>query len=227
MLSRKFLIGQGECWGNGCYMCPYKPKHQKGSTEVNKKKTLIVCALEQETEGQLEDYDVIYTGVGKINATYHLQSKIGEIYNSYQELPKLIINYGTAGSRELPIGELVDCTGFIQRDMSVTALGFDKGRTPFEEDVPLVLESTREVKFNPIGKHYICGSGDNFVEDIKNEIDYIDVFDMEAYALAKVCYHYHVPFISFKYITDNVNEQSSKDWEENCSDGIKKFKEII
>ena len=50
---------------------------------------------------------------------------------------------------------------------------------------------------------------------------------MEAYALAKVCYHYHVPFISFKYITDNVNEHSSKDWEENCSDGIKKFKEII
>ena len=56
---------------------------------MNKKKTLIVCALEQETEGQLEDYDVIYTGVGKINATYHLHSKIGEIYNSYQELPKL------------------------------------------------------------------------------------------------------------------------------------------
>ena len=100
------------------------------------------------------------------------------------------------------------------------------GGSTFEKDIPIILDSTK-VKFNPIGKHYVCGSGDNFVEDIENEIDYIDVFDMEAYALAKVCYHYHVPFISFKYITDNVNEQSSKDWEENCSDGIKKFKEII
>ena len=34
-------------------------------------------------------------------------------------------------------------------------------------------------------------------------------------------------FISFKYITDNANEQSPKDWEENCSDGIKEFKERI
>ena len=189
--------------------------------------SMIVCALKRETQGQLDyDYDVVYTGVGKVNATFRLHSELSEIYNSYQELPKLVINYGTAGSRELPIGELVDCTKFIQRDMNVTCLGFMRGETPFEEDVPLVLDSTK-VKFNPIGKHYVCGSGDNFVEDIENEIDYIDVFDMEAYALAKVCNHYKVPFISFKYITDNADGSSSKDWEENCSDGIKKFKEII
>ena len=68
---------------------------------------------------------------------------------------------------------------------------------------------------------------DSHISKIENEIDYIDVFDMEAYALAKVCNHYHIPFISFKYITDNVNEHSSKDWKENYSDGIRKFKEII
>ena len=193
---------------------------------MNKKKTLFVCALEQETQGQLEDYDVIYTGVGKINATFHLYGRLGEIYNSYRELPKLVINYGTAGSRELPIGELVDCTKFIQRDMNVTPLGFARGQTPFEKHIPTILKPTR-VKFNPIGKHYVCGSGDNFVEDIENEIDSIDVFDMEAYALAKVCHHYRVPFISFKYITDNVNEHSSKDWEENYSEGIKKLKKLL
>ena len=188
---------------------------------------MIVCALKRETQGQLDyDYDVVYTGVGKVNATFRLHSELSEIYNSYQELPKLVINYGTAGSRELPIGELVDCTKFIQRDMNVTCLGFMRGETPFEKHIPIILEPTK-VKFNPIGKHYVCGSGDNFVEDIENEIDYIDVFDMEAYALAKVCNHYQVPFISFKYITDNADGSSSKDWEENCSDGIKKFKEII
>ena len=35
-------------------------------------------------------------------------------------MPKLVINYGTAGSRDLPIGELVDCTKFVQRDMNIT-----------------------------------------------------------------------------------------------------------
>ena len=50
---------------------------------------------------------------------------------------------------------------------------------------------------------------------------------MEAFALAKVCRHYNVPFISFKYITDNANEHSAKDWEENCSDGVQLFKDKI
>ena len=193
-----------------------------GVKMFGKENILIVCALERETQGQLDD-DVIYTGVGKINATFSLQYRLSD-YNFVK--PELVINYGTAGSRELPIGELVDCTKFIQRDMNVTSLGFVGGQTPFEKHIPIILEPTK-VKFNPIGKHYVCGSGDNFVEDIENEIDYIDVFDMEAYALAKVCHHYHVPFISFKYITDNVDTLSAKDWEENCSDGIRKFKEII
>ena len=35
-------------------------------------KILIVCALTEETQGELMDYDVLYTGVGKINATYEL-----------------------------------------------------------------------------------------------------------------------------------------------------------
>ena len=101
-----------------------------------------------------------------------------------------------------------------------------KGQTPFEKHIPTILKSTK-VKFNPIGKHYVCGSGDNFVEDVENEIDSIDVFDMEAYALAKVCHHYHVPFISFKYITDGADRDASTDWGENASKGIIKFKEKI
>ena len=70
-----------------------------------------------------------------------------------------------------------------------------------------------------------CGSGDNFVEDKTNY--YGEVVDMEAYALAKVCYHYDINFISFKYITDNANEHSPVDWKDNCSDGISQFKERV
>ena len=108
--------------------------------------------------------------------------------------------------------------------MNVTGMGFLKGQTPFEKEVPMILDYDH-VEFNPIGKKLRCGTGDNFVQD---DIDnYSDVFDMEAYALAKVCHHYKVPFISFKYITDNANEHSPKDWEENLADGIKEFKERV
>ena len=187
---------------------------------------LIVCALEQETQGQLdnEHYDVIYTGVGKVNATYKLTSYL-ESFGEYMPY-KIVINYGTAGSRELPVGELVDCTKFLQRDMDVSGMGFMVGQTPFENLVPVILDYDH-VKFNPIGKHYVCGSGDNFVVDIQNELEYIDVFDMEAYALAKVCRHYKVSFLSYKYITDNANQHSQKDWEDNMGDGIIEFKERV
>ena len=188
--------------------------------ELNKK-ILIVCALEVETQGQLEDYDVLYTGVGKVNATYKLTTHFGK-YGSY--IPyDLVINYGTAGSRKIKKKTLVDCTKFVQRDMDVTGLGFMRGETPFEKEPPLMLETKSD--FNPIGRNATCGTGDCFVED-KSQY-YGEVVDMEAYALANVCYNYDIPFISFKYITDGADEQAHEDWEANLADVIKLFKEKI
>ena len=197
---------------------------------MNKDDILIVCALEQEVNGELDEVlsdprQIIYTGVGKVNATGQLTERLHSSHLHYlPPMPKLVINYGTAGSRELPIGELVDCTKFIQRDMDVTGLGFMKGQTPFEQEVPIILDYDH-VQYNPIGKKLRCGTGDNFVQDSMGS--YSDVYDMEAYALAKVCFVYDVSFISFKYITDNANEHSPKDWEENLADGIKEFKERV
>ena len=195
---------------------------QYGESKALEKKILIVCALKDETGGQLHDYDVLYTGVGKVNATMALTKKFGK-YGTY--IPyDLVINYGTAGSRDLPIGELVDCTKFIQRDMNTTGLGFIKGQTPFEKDIPMILDFDH-VQLNPINKKLRCGTGDNFVQT--NEDTYSDVFDMEAYALAKVCFTYNIDFISFKYITDNANESSSKDWTENLADGVVDFQKKV
>jgi adenosylhomocysteine nucleosidase len=190
---------------------------------MNREDVLIVCALEIETQGEMDDYSVLYTGVGKVNATFKLTERLCDS-NYYSLKPKLVINYGTAGSRKIKKKQLVDCTKFVQRDMDVTGLGFMKGQTPFENLVPIILDYDH-VKFNPIGRKASCGSGDNFVEDRTNY--YGEVVDMEAYALAKVCHHYDINFISFKYITDGADEQSHEDWEKNLSDGIKEFKERV
>ena len=185
------------------------------------KKILIVCALEVETQGQLEDYDVLYTGVGKVNATYTLTTHFGK-YGSY--IPyDLVINYGTAGSRKIKKKTLVDCTKFVQRDMDVTGLGFLRGETPFEKEPPVIIDFSHHK--NPIGRNATCGTGDCFVED-KTQY-YGEVVDMEAYSLAKICWEQKIPFVSYKYITDGADEQAHEDWEANLSDGIKVFKEKI
>ena len=220
MLSREFLAERGYCCGHGCLMCPYIPKHIEGNT-VMEKNILIVSALEVETQGQLEDWDVIYTGVGKVNATMTLVDRLTD-YNYVK--PDLVINYGTAGSRKIKKKTLVDCTKFVQRDMDVTGLGFLRGETPFEQDPPVIIQP-QNIDFNPIGRNATCGTGDCFVED-KSQY-YGEVVDMEAYALAKVCYNYGIPFISFKYITDGADEQAHEDWEANLADGIVEFQKKV
>ena len=55
----------------------------------------------------------------------------------------------------------------------------------------------------------------------------ISVIDMEAYALAKVSYLYKIPFISFKYITDNLNSTGVSDWEQHVKHGANQFTELL
>ena len=201
-----------------------------GVKMFGKEDVLIVCALEIETQGQLDNYfdderQILYTGVGKVNATLKLTQRLHSSHLHYMpKMPKLVINYGTAGSRKIKKKQLVDCTKFIQRDMDVTGLGFMRGETPFEQNPPFIIQQ-QNVEFNPIGRNATCGTGDNFAED-KTQY-YGEVVDMEAYALAKVCYLYDVPFISFKYITDGADEQAHEDWEANLADGIEVFKNKI
>ena len=192
-----------------------------------RKNILIVCALEVETQEKLDDWrphNLLITGVGKVNATHRLTKRLfvdGSI--NHDARINLVINYGTAGSRKYKKGDLIDCTRFIQRDMDVTGLGFQIGETPFEREPSIVIES--KSKFNPIGINATCGTGDNFVEDRTNY--YGEVVDMEAYALAKVCHYFDVPFISFKYISDGADINANDDWEENVGKGIEVFQSKV
>ena len=51
----------------------------------------------------------------------------------------------------------------------------------------------------------------------------IDVVDMEAYAIAKVCKKENVKFRCFKFISDEANENAKSNWIENCKKGANLF----
>ena len=59
----------------------------------------------------------------------------------------------------------------------------------------------------------VCGTGDSFLTDA-GELPSLGVHivDMEAYAIAKVCRHFNVPFRCFKYISDKADESAGDDW---------------
>ena len=164
---------------------------------------LYVAALEAETVGLNYFYHV---GLGKINATYNLTKLILE------HKPSKVINYGTAGSINKGLSGIVECTKFYQRDMDVRGLlDLRLGETPFD--------NINEIINSKVG--YSCGSGDSFVKK-KIEME-VDLVDMEAYALAKVCKLEGIDFKCFKYISDNADNNASLDWIENCKKGAKLF----
>lgn len=164
---------------------------------------LYVAALEAETVGLNYFYHV---GVGKINATYNLIKLI------HQHQPSLVINYGTAGAVKKELSGIIECTRFYQRDMDVRGLlDLRLGETPFD--------NINEIINSKVG--YSCGSGDSFVKK-KIEME-VDLVDMEAYALAKVCKLEGIDFKCFKYISDNADDDASSDWIENCKKGAKLF----
>ena len=175
-----------------------------------RQEVLLIIALKEELpRNLLPEFNIEYCGVGKINATY----KALEIISKYE--PKLIINFGTAGSLRKNIFGLHEVSHFFQRDMDARALGFKIGVTPFEE--------RSVIDFGRTGLS--CSSGDNFVSsppELKT-----DLVDMEAYAMAKVCVLKNVQFMCFKYVSDNADESASKNWKANASLGATAFKDMI
>ena len=145
---------------------------------------LIVMALETEGQGRLEalGFEVLYCGVGKVNAAYHLTRKLHELAREEIAVP-YVLNLGSAGSHRFNTGTLVEIDRFVQRDMDAVALGFAHGETPFDV-TPAALTVARRFTHLPSG---CCGSGDSFA--IGAPPIPCDVVEMEAFALAKVCLH--------------------------------------
>ena len=167
---------------------------------------LILVAVEEELSiKDLPEFQIYYTGVGKINASIRTL----EIIRDYS--PTQVINYGTAGSLNKKLKGLVEVTQFFQRDMDATPLGFKIGQTPYDE--------IEEINFGSAGCS--CGTGDSFVTQIPKLKT--DLVDMEAYAIAKICYLKDIKFRCFKYISDNADEGASDDWIKNVSIGKKLF----
>jgi adenosylhomocysteine nucleosidase len=172
--------------------------------------TLVVVALHAECVGVFEAaaVPVLYCGVGKVNAAMALTRELAR-YALHDQPPPLVLNFGSAGSRLHPAGALVACHEFIQRDMDVRGLGFALGVTPFDT-IPPVLS------FEPVFKHLpsaVCGSGDNFAT-AATDMD-CAVVDMEAYALAKVCWMEQAQFGCAKYVTDGADHAAADDWQRN------------
>lgn len=183
-----------------------------------KTELLIITALESELKRAAlpAGVEIIYSGLGKINAALACIQAIDQFS------PRKIMNFGTAGKINPQLEGLLEIGKVIQRDMIAEPLA-PRGKTPFCDRPSEYLSS---------GK-YVCGSGDSFVTapDPWLLSQGVDIVDMELFAIAYIASNHQIPWHSYKYITDDANESSAKEWHQKVNHGqdlfIEKLKQLL
>ncbi|MXP51167.1 5'-methylthioadenosine/S-adenosylhomocysteine nucleosidase [Pantoea sp. SoEX] len=168
--------------------------------------------------GLLRNIKVILleSGVSKTLASINTTTLI----NLYK--PDIIINIGTAAgiSLDLEIGDIVIANQVCYHDVDMTAFGYDVGQIcgyprNFFPDNKLVIQMESCIKkLNFNAKRGLIVSGDIFVNNIKYLMKIRENFpqaiavEMEATAIAVVCYNFQIPFTIIRSITDFADKKS-------------------
>lgn len=150
----------------------------------------------------------IQTGVGKTNSAYILTKKIIE------EKPDYVFNIGTAGTVSHNIGDIFIATHFVDRDYETIRLP----GISYEIAGQQVMGKNQELNswVSAYSKTGTCSTGDTFVTEVSSISG--DFVDMEAYSQAFVCKELGIPFLSIKYITDIIGQNSVEHWENKLVD---------
>lgn len=159
--------------------------------------------------GRLAHHHVVLLqcGIGKVNAS----AGVTNLIIHYQ--PQAILSTGCAGgvAPHLHVGDVVASTQTSYHDVYCgegVELGQIQGLPPtFQADATLLTLATTLQTDTPVHPGPIC-SGDRFVthpselDAIRQNNPHALAVDMESAAIAHVCHLYHIPFLSFRVISD-------------------------
>ena len=186
------------------------------------------------------DVQTVITGITKPYAAANLAHAI------VTHRPDAVLNIGTSGTQHFSVGDILVCNRFIDRD--IARQGFDSASPVIDfsstthvalagtsepshkESVESRVEGDEAPKYFPLtfpslvggifqDKTFTVNTGDDFVTEA-DKIDG-DAIDMEAFADALVCRKFGVPFLSIKYITDVVGQNSMQVWEDRLESARK------
>lgn len=217
------------------------------SKELDQLKTLFSEIKEKNVsglrcfEGKIGDKLVILSesGMGKVCAA----TNITEVIRSFK--PDLIINSGCAGSlaKEIDVKDVVVGNEISYHDVWFwkpnqygQVQGFPARFTADENALKKIKKITKSDSKVHFG--LIC-TGDKFIshpdeiKQIKEHFPESCAVDMEAAAMAQVCYMYNTPLISIKVISDNPvkypngYKQYNEFWSELADESFSFVKDLL
>ncbi|GLC88518.1 5'-methylthioadenosine/S-adenosylhomocysteine nucleosidase [Lysinibacillus piscis] len=190
------------------------------------------------TTGTYKGKEVVLlkSGIGKVNAAMSTTILLQE----YQ--PDVVINTGSAGGYDvsLEVGAVVISDEVRHHDVDVTAFGYEIGQmagmpAAYKADEKLMQvaeEAVKAVGEHPYGVGLIC-SGDVFmadpvrVETVRQQFPQMKAVEMEAAAVAQVCYQFGTPFVVIRALSDIAGQQSDLSFDEFLPIAAKHSTQIV
>ena len=182
---------------------------------------LYVMATRHEyTPALAAKIEPLITGVGPIEAGVAIGAALGDARARGQRVD-VIIALGSAGSRTLDHAGIYQASRVSYRDMDCSALGFERGVTPFTE-APAVFDLSPAI---PGLRQATLSSGANIVSGDAYDAIGADMVDMESYAYARAAWAFGARLIVLRGISDGRAPLSGKltDWThtlEEIGDGL-------
>lgn len=191
---------------------------------VSNPKTTTIANSEY-TEGTYEGKEVVLlkSGIGKVNAAMSTTILLNEFK------PDVVINTGSAGGFDetLEVGAIVISDEVRHHDVDATIFGYEMGQVPqmpaaFKSDAKLM--AVAEAAVNTIGEHQaatgLITTGDSFMNDparvavVRQQFPTAKAAEMEAAAVAQVCYQFNTPFVVIRALSDIAGKESNVSFDE-------------
>lgn len=175
------------------------------------KRILFVMAVDAEYGPHLQRlFTPLITGVGPVEAAVSVSATLASLAAN-GSLPHLVVSLGSAGSRTLEQTEVYQATSVSYRDMDASALGFQKGATPFL-DIPVTIPLPLRI---PGVKEASLSTGANIVSGSTYDHISADMVEMETFAVLRACQRFELPLIGLRGISDgSADLRHVDDWKE-------------
>ncbi|MGO1101013.1 5'-methylthioadenosine/S-adenosylhomocysteine nucleosidase [Priestia megaterium] len=192
--------------------------------KIENRQETVIAGCEYST-GTISGVEVVLlkSGIGKVNAALSTAILLEKFKPDY------VINTGSAGGfhPELNVGDAVISTEVRHHDVDVTVFNYEYGQVPnlpaaFKADdklVRLAEESALEVTDMKIVKGLIA-TGDSFMNDpvrvefVRSKFPDLYAAEMEAAAVAQVCYQFGVRFVILRALSDIAGKESNVSFEQ-------------
>ncbi len=189
------------------------------------------------TQGTWAGHDVclLESGIGKVNATLAAEWLAREFQ------PDLIINTGSAGGIKAgaQVGDFVFADQVCHHDVDVSPIGFKFGELPrLPVYYPIKqswLQLLDQVATENQVKHHVgtIASGESFiyhdhqVAQIKARFDGVIACEMEAAAVAQVCYLHDIDCLILRNLSDVAGDKAQTNFNQYIEQAGKKSTALV